>query len=265
MYQKIKYKDLDAIKIGKIGKKINTNCIVYRINETVIDTGPPNQWKQVKDFLDEKKFENILITHHHEDHSGNGFEIRQNYDTKIYSNELSYEYCKNGYIVELYRRYTWGKPKKFNTDIAPEKIETNSGLVFLSIKTPGHSDDMNCYLETNRGWLFTGDLYISSKITHSRKEENPYLDLESLTDILKYDFSTVFCSHRGVLEDGKKIIQNKINYLTEIKEKVSFMKKEGRSLSETTKLIMGKEDFFTYISMFNFSKKNFIKSFWDKV
>lgn len=265
MYKEFKYHDLEAVRVGKIGSKINTTCLLYRLNETVIDTGPPNQWKEVQRFLDEKKPENILITHYHEDHSGNGALIQKKYDSNILCNPKSVEKCEKGFLVEFYRRFTWGKPEKFLPKENTEKIETDSGLVFLPINAQGHSEDMTCYLEKTRGWIFTGDLYISSKITHSRDEENPYLEIESLKRVLEYDFETVFCSHRGVIEDGKKALNKKLSYLTEVKERVIELKKQGKSLSETSRIIMGKEDLFTYMTLFYFSKKQFIKSFWDNI
>ncbi|MFN8671517.1 MAG: MBL fold metallo-hydrolase [Candidatus Sericytochromatia bacterium] len=265
MNNRFKYKDLEAIRVGKFSNRVNTTCLIFRINNTVIDTGPPNQWKKVKEFLDEKKIESLLITHYHEDHSGNGFEIKKEYGTKIFTNELSYKYCQEGFIVEFYRRVVWGKPKNFQAEILGEKIETENGLLFLPIKTPGHSEDMTCYLEKNRGWLFTGDLYISSKMTHARIENNAFEEMNSIKKILDYDFETVFCSHRGLLEDGKKTLEKKWNYLNNTYEKVIELKKKGYSLDETFKKIMGKEDLFSFMTMFYFTKKQFIKSFWDNI
>ncbi len=42
----------------------------------------------------------------------------------------------------------------------------------IAVHAPGHSPDMTCYLEAERGWLFTGDLYITSKPCFFRADEN---------------------------------------------------------------------------------------------
>lgn len=68
--QHYKYEVVEGFKVGRFNLGINTQFIVYWIADTVIDTGPSNQWKYVKSFLLQQPVRQLLLTHQHEDHSG---------------------------------------------------------------------------------------------------------------------------------------------------------------------------------------------------
>lgn len=258
--QRISFDTVEGIRVGKIPNKINTTCIIYRINDLLVDTGPTNQWKLVKKFIEEKELKKVLITHHHEDHSGNGFNIKNDFTSEIYASEKTIEKCKNGFKVEFYRRYAWGKPKTFEPIEVEEDIEINS-IILKPIKTPGHSDDMTCYIEKNKGWLFTGDLLISSKPKYMRKDENPLEEMESIKELLKLDFETVFCAHKGIVQNGKKALEDKLNYLNELKESILELHNKGFSRKEIRLKLFGKEDLLTILTYYNFSKLNIVDAF----
>ncbi len=44
--KRIQHDGVEGLKIGLIGSQLSTNCIPYRLGATVIDTGPPNQWRR---------------------------------------------------------------------------------------------------------------------------------------------------------------------------------------------------------------------------
>ena len=62
---------------------LTSSCIIYRLGETIIDTGPSTEWQVVKTYLQEKRIQQALITHHHEDHAGNGGRVQHEFDAKI--------------------------------------------------------------------------------------------------------------------------------------------------------------------------------------
>ena len=63
---------------------------------------------------------------------------------------------------------------------------------------------MTCFLEPERGWLFSGDLYISGRTRYLRADESVADTIDSLRRFLEVDFGTLFCSHRGPIADGKE-------------------------------------------------------------
>jgi glyoxylase-like metal-dependent hydrolase (beta-lactamase superfamily II) len=97
-------------------------------------------------------------------------------------------------------------------NILPPVIESTR-ISLLPIHTPGHSLDHTSYLEKNEGWLFSGDLYLSSRIRYFRADETMDDTIRSLRNVLSLDFQTLFCAHNPALADGKKKIREKLDFL----------------------------------------------------
>lgn len=76
LIHEIDHPGVGGIRVGQMDKKGNYrltgSCIVYQLGNTVIDTGPAKEWPVVSSFFDNKAINQALITHYHEDHSGNG-------------------------------------------------------------------------------------------------------------------------------------------------------------------------------------------------
>ena len=68
--------EVEAIRLGygPIGRPF-MSVYLYILDGLVIDTGQRHMQKAVIQLLDKKKLHQILLTHHHEDHSGNAAAI----------------------------------------------------------------------------------------------------------------------------------------------------------------------------------------------
>lgn len=264
--QKFEYHEIEALRVGKIGDRVNTACLLFRIGETVIDTGPPNQWRKIKTFLQERKIRELLITHHHEDHGGNAALIQESLGPKIYAHKDGIPLYKKRDAIPLYRRLVWGNPKHlFEPLVLPERVELEGGIQLVPIHCPGHALDLACFHEPNRGWLFSGDLYITGRPKFLRRGEDPLLEIASIENLLAYDFDTVFCSHRGKLEHGKDGFVRKLNYMKELRENVHQAVKAGLSLRAIRDKLLGKEEILSWVSFGDFSKLNLIRAFADEI
>ncbi len=260
--QRFEFEGVEGLRAGRFGDQINTACILYRIGETLIDTGPPNQWRKIRRFLEERSVARVLLTHHHEDHGGNGGHIKHRWQTPVFAHEKGLPLHEKGYHLPFYRWLVWGRPRgKFQAEVLPERVRMHGGLYLQPIATPGHAEDQVCFLEPNRGWLFSGDLYISGKPKYLRKVEDPNEEIRSLRRVLEYDFGTVFCAHRGIVEDGRKAIKGKLQYLVALREQVRYYQQKGHSLKQIKKRLMGREEFLFWFSLGDFSKWNYIHAF----
>lgn len=261
--ERFAYEDMDAIRVGKMGNALNMSFIVYRLGETLIDTGPSNQWKYVRPFVAERKVSQIILTHHHEDHSGNAGVIEKLTGIKPLAPALAIDKLSRGYRMPPIQKFMWGKPGKVDCSLVPEEFTLANGEPVQSIHAPGHAKDMTCYLLPERGWLFSADLYLANKLKMARVDESIPIMLDSIRKVLAVDFDTIICPHRGIVPDGKARLQEKHNYIVNLASQVQEMAQTGMALEDVTSRLLGKEEMMSRVNNLNFSKINLIRSCLD--
>ena len=254
------HEGVEGLRTGRYNLGISSSCIVYLLGATVIDTGPPNQWPVVRRFLQERNVEQVLVTHHHEDHGGNGARLQRELEATVFFPPSGVTLARDGFPLRAYQRVIWGTPKRFVPQAMPDELSVGGGFRLRAVHAPGHSPDMTCYLEVERGWLFTGDLYITSKPLFFRADENMDEQIESLRRVVDLEFETVFCAHRGVVTDGQRAIRAKLDYLISLRDEIQHLHSEGRSVAEITKTLLGREKLTSLITLYHFSKRNLVRA-----
>lgn len=254
--ERLRFNDIDGARVGRLNMGISTTFILYRIGSTLIDSGPSNQWSACRDFFDESPPERLLLTHHHEDHSGNAADVAKRYQLKPLAPELSRAKLKRGFRIPPIQRLAWGHAQPVATEPLPEAIPMPEGGRLLPVHAPGHAKDMVCLWWPERGYLFTGDLYLSKKLTHFRGDENLARLMESIAEVLKLDFQTVICSHRGVVEDGKSALALKLDYLKNLCGEARELRRQGVGERAAVKRLLGPENLLSRLSFYNISKRN---------
>ncbi|WP_193166296.1 MBL fold metallo-hydrolase [Microbulbifer hainanensis] len=253
------YRDLDARRVGRVNWGVNTSFIVYRLGDTLIDTGPSNQWKFVKPFVQEKLLRQLLLTHHHEDHSGNAGAIHALTGVQPLAPEKTVEILKRGFRIPPIQKFIWGSAGLAEAAPLPETIAIGGDPV-TPIFAPGHAKDMTCYLLPDRGWLFSADLYIANYLKLLRIDEHIPTLLDSMRRVLREDFEVILCPHRGVVEDGKARLREKYDFLIELSERAQALHNQGVEPLEITRQLLGNEPLTSILSRYNFSKRNLIAS-----
>ncbi len=81
VWEHVSHGAVKGIRVGRFNQGINTTFVVYAYHDVLIDTGPINQWQHVSQFVTESQINHVLLTHYHEDHSGNASNIK-NYHTE---------------------------------------------------------------------------------------------------------------------------------------------------------------------------------------
>ena len=180
-------------------------------------------------------------------------------DPAIFSPPNGILALSGGFSLNLYQRIVWGRPGRVKPEPIPERIRFDRATL-QTVHAPGHSADMTCYLEPERGWLFTGDLFVASKTRYLREDEDLRLHIESLRRVLEYDFETVFCSHRGVVRPGKAALRRKLDYLVSLCERVQHLRRQGKGVKEITRKLLGREDLMSWATGVHFSKRNLIEA-----
>ena len=261
----INYHDLEGLRVGRFNLGVNSTFVVYRLGGTVFDTGPSNQWRYVKPFIQERPLEQLLLTHHHEDHSGNAAAIKAMTGVTPLAPVQALDKLRQGYRVPLMQRVIWGGPTPVEVDALPEELALESGEPVVPIHAPGHARDMTCYLLPERGWLMSADLYIANHLKMLRIDEHLPTLIESTQNVLAHDFDTVICPHRGIVEDGPQKLREKVDYLVNLAGEVQTLSAKGVALPAIMERLLGKETPVTRLTGNNFSKINLVRACLDVV
>lgn len=226
---------------------VKLNVYAYVIDGVLIDTGAKSLEKQFKPFLEKHDYDKVVITHHHEDHTGCAALIQNIKNVPIYMDDTFIDYCTTIADYPLYRRIFWGKRTPFRAK-AIGKTFTSRNATWDVIETPGHAYDHLSFLNRETGQLFTGDLYVQEKTKVALRDESIPTIINSLKKVLTYDFDEMFCSHAGYIKNGRKRIQQKIDYLEELQAKIIILKNEGLTPSQINKKLFPRKYPITFIS-----------------
>lgn len=252
-----------GFRTGRFDFGINTTFIIYRIGTALIDAGPTNQWPTIKRVLKPLNIDTLLITHHHEDHSGNANRISKLKKLTPYAPALGQAKLAKGYPTPLIQKLIWGSPLKVETQTLPDQLIINqdsaSETEVIAIPTPGHAKDLTCLFLPEQKYLFSGDMYISKSLKYLRIDENLTQLIQSLRKLIALDFEILFCPHRGIVEEGKKALQEKLENLLTLCRKSQELVKQGLNEGEIINQLLGPEDRLAKLSKFNISKGNLIR------
>ena len=218
---------------------VKLNVYAFYTDGLLIDTGSYSLRKQFKSFLESFPIEKVVLTHSHEDHSGNAYMFNQNY-IPVYMSGIMQDCCEQKADYPMYRKLFWGKRPAFkSTEVNSEFVTENA--TWQSIHTPGHAIDHMSYYNETTGQLFTGDLYVSPKTRVVLKDENIPQIIRSIEKLLPLEIEEMYCNHAGFVKDGKKALVNKLENLKEVEHKVLTLRDGGRSVEEITQILYPKK------------------------
>lgn len=209
-------------------QSVSLNVYNYLVDGVLIDTGAQSLHTFFESFIDQGDFDQVMLTHFHEDHTGCAAYIEKTKICPIFLDEKTIGYCTQRADYPLYRQLFWGRRKPFQAQAMP-KTFLSRNAAWDVIDTPGHAHDHKAFLNRETGQLFTGDLYVSEKTKVALAEESIPDIIQSLDRVLTYDFQDVFCNHAGFVEDGRAALNRKLDYLLSIQHDVITLHNEGVS------------------------------------
>jgi glyoxylase-like metal-dependent hydrolase (beta-lactamase superfamily II) len=141
-----------------------------------------------------------------------------------------------------------------------ELIETEQ-FSFRAIYTPGHSPDHICLHEQNRGWLFSGDLFVGGYDRALRAGYDIWKIIDSLKRVVRLPLTRLFPGSARVREQPVQEIISKIDYLEDLGNRVQDLYSKGWSKSQIARHLLGKTMWVEIVTLGQFSRYNLIRSF----
>lgn len=257
--QRLSFGDVEGLRVGRFGGKVNTTCILWRIGDTLIDSGPPSEWRVVRRFVGERRLRRVVVTHHHEDHAGNLARLARLDGVEVLAPSQSFEPLARGFPLQLYRRIIWGRPRRVEAAVLAGPVDLAAGGALEPVPLPGHSPDMTCFLERRRRVLFGADLYVARRQRYLRADESLPGILDSLRRALDLDFDVLLCAHAGVVEEGRDRLRQKLSYFEKLCLRAAALAREGLGEEHIAFRLLGPEDHVSRISRLHYSKRNLIR------
>jgi glyoxylase-like metal-dependent hydrolase (beta-lactamase superfamily II) len=255
------FQEVEMIRLGysPIGRPI-MSVYMYFVDGLVIDTGLHHLARSVQQLLQGKMINRIILTHHHEDHSGNAAMLSALHVIPVLGHALAVEKLRQGFSIRPYQYLVWGKAPP--VDIAPLNgpVETEK-FNFLPVETPGHSKDHVVFWEKQRGWLFAGDLYLGERIKYFRSDERLIDQIDSLKRVLTLGFDALFCAHNPCFTSGKSKIRHKLQFLEDLYGRIQTLAAKGLTEKAVIKALdPGKDRFVKWLTLGNASFANIVRS-----
>jgi glyoxylase-like metal-dependent hydrolase (beta-lactamase superfamily II) len=251
------YDDVTIYKMGRsIGKFVPYFVHCFLLADTLIDTGTRFAGVELSAALKEKKVRRIINTHYHEDHTGNNHSIQQKYAAQILAHRDSMPYIENPKSVKLrlYQRFIWNYPESSRVQEIGDAIAIGRHQ-FQIVRCDGHSAGHICLYEPQKKWLFTGDMFCGIRNIYLRRDEDFNLMLKSLESLSGLEIDTIFCSLKGVVENGREALSEKIKYMKNLRGEILNLRKNGLTSTQIRNKLLGREDLMFFITGGHFSKQ----------
>lgn len=232
---------------------------VFLVDGQLIDTGPQSLLAEFTPFFKTSDFDQVILTHHHEDHTGGAKWIQAYKDVPIFIHPLAIELCGKDGEYPLYRQIVWGGREGFHAEPLQETFQSRS-LTWEAIHIPDHAFDHMALLNRGNGILFSGDLYVTPRPKLMLSFESVPVIMESIRRVLTYDFSDMFCSHAGYVPNGREMLKKKLDYMENKSGEILELYKKGFTPEEIKESLMPSEHPIIKFSNHEWDTLHFITS-----
>jgi len=235
----------------------------YLVDGLLIDTGPAYTAEELSAFLADKKPGQAVNTHYHEDHISANKILQDAYQTRIYAHPAAVEKIGRPATLYPYQEQVWGYPVPSKVEPLGDYIET-AKYRFEVIHTPGHDLDHVCLFEKINGWLFTGDLYVTTKPVVCRPNDDMRQTIKDLKALKALNPVTIFPAPTHVVKEPVQKLNLLIVYLEELGGKIDGLYNQGMNADQIRQQIFGPEGPIAELTQQQFSSVNLVRSFLRK-
>lgn len=231
---------------------------VFAVDDLLVDAGSWSLRKPFWAFFEGRLPHQVALTHLHEDHCGNAAALASR-GVRILAPRVSLGLGPVEPRLPLYRRLIWGRRPAFPAEPLPERLETERHA-FRVLAGPGHTTDHVLFHEVSRGWLFTGDFFLTATPRVIFKDEDLRITLETLQRLSTLDFGTLFDTHQGPLENGPALLRRKRDYLLELKDRVAALRAKGLPDEAIDRRLFPQKPLITRVSRGEWSSLHMVRT-----
>jgi glyoxylase-like metal-dependent hydrolase (beta-lactamase superfamily II) len=238
----------------------------YLVDGVLIDTGCAFTAAEFIKILSKSRIERIINTHSHEDHIGANASLQQRVpDMATFAHPLALPILQDPgryQPLQLYRKMIWGMPRPSKAQpLENGSIVETEKYHFQVIYSPGHTADHLCLYESNQQWLFTGDLFVGGKDRAIRAGSDIWQIIESLRVIASLPSEVMFPNSARVRHNPGIDLQEKIDYLERMGEKVLKLAERGMGVNEISNELFGGPMWIEVITWGHLSRRNLVLSY----
>lgn len=231
----------------------------FAVDGLLIDAGLASRRGPVLDFVRAHGVRRAILTHHHEDHSGNARALGQA-GVPVLASPGTARLVRRGFAIRLYQHLLWGAAPRADLCETPLSIETARHR-FEVLPAPGHCDDQIVLYEPTQGWLFSGDAFLATRIKYFRADEDFALTVASLRRLSALPFESLFCAHRPVPTGGQAALRQKLERLLALEGEVRRLHALGLPISQIARRALGREELLLWIATAgDVSRRNLVRS-----
>jgi len=233
----------------------------YLVDGLLIDTGCAHTAYELVDFLKDFNVHTAVNTHYHEDHIGANSLLQKTLGIDIFAHKDSVPLINKVPELYPYQEMVWGYPEPSKVNCMPESIETDR-FHFDVVNTPGHCRGHIALIEPENSWCFTGDLFVDERPKVIRSDEDVQQIIKSMQRLMELPSRelVLFTSVRKIVEGGKKALKTCIEYLRDISDQAKKLEREGHSIKDIVRVLLGGEGLFPELTNGQFSSENLIRS-----
>ena len=236
------------------GRLVGYTVSAYVMRGVLVDTGFVRVEGELRAALRALDVRGAVITHRHEDHSGNTAALA-GLQLPLRMHPECEAALRTPQPIRLYRSLVWGTAARLSVstrefDPAPLEI----------IETPGHTSDHVVAWDAERSIVASGDLFLGVKVRVAHEHERPRQLVSSLRRVLALEPRTLLDAHRGPLDNASALLRAKIDWMEATIGEIETLAGEGAGEREIQRRVLGAEDFVGYASRGEYSKVSFVRA-----
>ena len=216
---------------------------VYLLGEVLVDSGFAHARPALLRALSGRRIARIAHTHVHEDHVGNDAAVAAAFGATVLAPRRTLHLLADPSRFHLlfYERLIWGVPDPCpGAEPLGSEVDTTVGRLQV-VPTPGHAPDHVTFFDPERRWLFSGDLFLGTRIRSARPFENMADLAESLRRVIALAPRRLLCAHRGAIDDPLPALEAKLRFVDDLRQRVAELRAGGMPARAIATRVLGRE------------------------